>query len=1261
MCLSRKIILAAVGVPILALSALTAQAAGLTYSFTNTFDIAVIDGSYLSDWQPLASNVHVPMYTAGNPTKPQLSDLYLRYDCNSNTMFALVLKGAGYSIEGAPWIKIYELGNSPRVDDNYDPPNGVQPEFSWVPPSLSVQPNTEGYEASFTLAPGSYTMEAHVNIASGQTSSTGRSDSFIHVDLACPTESLGVSKTANPFYTEKYDWTITKAVSPSSHSMFMGDPAQASTYTVTVDQTLTPTGQKVTGQITIANSTAKTATIANVIDTITPGNLPVTVNCGVTFPYTLPAGQTLTCSYSQTLASAFSGTNEVIVLPRNGSQLFGGRATANFSFGASTPKETTGYSTVDVVDTQQGTLQTNLNSDKTFTYTTNFGCSTDPTKYVNGKYEEPYDNTATVQKTESGITTVIKSAEAAVVKACYAPIVTETASPSVTQTLGWTINETVDPATLSMNAGESNPAHYTVAVGTEVINTNYAVSGTITVTNPNPSQPMTVTVTDMLAGGINATVDCGGGSATLTAPANSSATCTYSANLPDSETRLNTATATLNNIGFNDTATVNFSGVVPTVVAPTPSPATVTDTNPEGNPPWGNVTAPNTWTYDKTLTCSTNPADYQNGHYSFTHESTAAIEGTDKSSTVSVTVDCYAPRVTETALPAIARTLDWTLNEEVTPTELSMNIGAPGQAVHYTVTVGTEPLADLTKHTVTGNIVVTNSNPTQPMTVTIADSLPGSTDMVLDCGAAGLNPTIPAGGQVNCTYSASLPDSSTRTNTATASLNGLVVSGTAPVDFSTVTPTDTGPTPLPATVTDTNTPDGSPWHTSGPNTWNYDKTLTCSTNPADYSGGHYSFPHPNVVAIESTDKSDTASVTVNCYAPLVSKTATTSFIRTHQWGIDKIANIGANDILLQVGQTYSFTYDITVNVTGHSDTGVTVEGDITVQNPNPKGEMVVNVADTLPDATNVTLACGGSLSVAKASSASCHYHATLPDTTNRTNKATVTLNGVQFEAQTAVAFGEPAQEKDKCVAVTDQIADNLPWTTAIDTTVKTLSPATCMSDGLPKTFSYPLTVGPYAADTAFDCQLPNNPTDWVSNTATVMTNDNSVSSSAEEHVPLCVPKANGCSLTQGYWKTHSVHGKAPASQGWYVFAPTNVAGVVDNSQIVNLADKLFFKSGKTYYQVLWTPPQGNAYYNLAHQWIATYLNQINGAGMPTNVKDAFLKGWTLLVTYTPAQVAMGNNKTLANQFKALYPILDSYNKGDIGPGHCSDDSALFGG
>jgi hypothetical protein len=65
---------------------------------------------------------------------------------------------------------------------------------------------------------------------------------------------------------------------------------------------------------------------------------------------------------------------------------------------------------------------------------------------------------------------------------------------------------------------------------------------------------------------------------------------------------------------------------------------------------------------------------------------------------------------------------------------------------------------------------------------------------------------------------------------------------------------------------------------------------------------------------------------------------------------------------------------------------------------------------------------------------------------------------------------------------------------------------------------------------------------------------------------------------------------------------------------------------------------------------------LNGAD-DTAVTAALADAKTLLDTYTPAQIAAlkGNDKLRA-QFLALAAQLDKYNNGQIGPGHCSEDS-----
>ena len=100
---------------------------------------------------------------------------------------------------------------------------------------------------------------------------------------------------------------------------------------------------------------------------------------------------------------------------------------------------------------------------------------------------------------------------------------------------------------------------------------------------------------------------------------------------------------------------------------------------------------------------------------------------------------------------------------------------------------------------------------------------------------------------------------------------------------------------------------------------------------------------------------------------------------------------------------------------------------------------------------------------------------------------------------------------------------------------------------------------------------------------------------------------------------------------------------------------MFFLSGATWYQIFWTPPAGNAYYSLAHQYMAARLNILNGASAPSSVTAAITTATSLFATYTPAQIgALSGSDALRKQFVALAGTLGSYNEGLIGPGHCDE-------
>jgi hypothetical protein len=129
----------------------------------------------------------------------------------------------------------------------------------------------------------------------------------------------------------------------------------------------------------------------------------------------------------------------------------------------------------------------------------------------------------------------------------------------------------------------------------------------------------------------------------------------------------------------------------------------------------------------------------------------------------------------------------------------------------------------------------------------------------------------------------------------------------------------------------------------------------------------------------------------------------------------------------------------------------------------------------------------------------------------------------------------------------------------------------------------------------------------------------------------------GCTLTPGYWKTHSKYGPAPYDATWN--------GMEDNP---------FWRSGQTAYQVINTPrKKGNAYYILAFQYIAAYLNNYNGAWVPEDVWDALHCADAFFANHTPSDSLSLPEEERAAAI-ACASILADYNEGIIGPGHCDD-------
>lgn len=122
---------------------------------------------------------------------------------------------------------------------------------------------------------------------------------------------------------------------------------------------------------------------------------------------------------------------------------------------------------------------------------------------------------------------------------------------------------------------------------------------------------------------------------------------------------------------------------------------------------------------------------------------------------------------------------------------------------------------------------------------------------------------------------------------------------------------------------------------------------------------------------------------------------------------------------------------------------------------------------------------------------------------------------------------------------------------------------------------------------------------------------------------------DGCTLTQGYWKNHNEF-RTQNNQNRDWPAP------LDEAQLL---------CGQKLLDILGTVPRGEAWYILAHQYIAASLNAASGASIQdlgTALEDA-----RALLTANCGGITADRQTAIDLSYK-----LDSYNNGLIGPGHC---------
>jgi hypothetical protein len=541
---------------------------------------------------------------------------------------------------------------------------------------------------------------------------------------------LNTSKTANATFTRTYSWTISKAPD-GEYWKFIGDPATTHGYTVNVDKTTVDSNWAVSGSITITNpNTARGVEITSVSDVF--AGISASVDCGVSFPYTIAGSGTLTCTYNAALPGESNGTNTATVITSVSG--LGGMATADVTFGD--PPTVNGYNSINVTDSNGQSWS--ASDDATWTYTRDFACSTNTAAYTNGVDSDSYMNTATI--TQTG-----QSDSATVIMHCYAPIVSKTAAGAYDERHVWDVEKTVSPVAQSAFIGDTVSYEWTVTATEKVSEENFAISGVITVQNPNPNAAMTVALADAVDG-TTAGLDCGG---SLSVPAGSSATCNYTAS-PDGRTAtLNTATATLNNISFTASDAIEWAANI------IHGAATLDDDQNLEFPL--DITDGGSWKYTEQYTCSTDKSLYEGDNtYSFGESNTATLTSGDfsDSASASTTVNCYVPTISKTANGAYDEVHDWEVFKSV---NTASQTAFAGEKKNFTWTVRVEETVFGDDYLVTGKITVVNPNPEDALTVKISDVLNDGTNLTIGpcTGGTWNSPdlTVPAGGTAFCDYS----------------------------------------------------------------------------------------------------------------------------------------------------------------------------------------------------------------------------------------------------------------------------------------------------------------------------------------------------------------------------------------------------------------------------------------------------------------------------------------------------------------------------
>ena len=189
---------------------------------------------------------------------------------------------------------------------------------------------------------------------------------------------LIVKKTADTSFIRTYTWEIEKSVDIDQWELYEGQSG-TSEYNVALTRSIVESGFIVSGRIDIQNPHPTDAAIIESVSDVISTGIEATVNCGRSFPYSLPSGWILSCTYSASLPDKAPRTNTATVTTSG--EVKGSSGSAPVDFSNATITEV-GFPTVTVDDSWYGDLGSFSNSGSV-SYSRTFTCFDDKGQHIN--------------------------------------------------------------------------------------------------------------------------------------------------------------------------------------------------------------------------------------------------------------------------------------------------------------------------------------------------------------------------------------------------------------------------------------------------------------------------------------------------------------------------------------------------------------------------------------------------------------------------------------------------------------------------------------------------------------------------------------------------------------------------------------------------------------------------------------------------------------------------------------------------------------